>query len=72
MKKFSVLLTRDTTQYCYVTVEAEDEDAAEDAALKCDESLHTMCWGDNDSPGAPYIADPGGCAEELDEDETIT
>lgn len=69
MPRFSVLVTRDTTQHCYIEVEAEDENEAEDKAVEiANDDESSVTWYDDDGESAAYIAAPGGCAEELEDE----
>jgi len=42
--KFTVVVTRDTTESAFITVEAEDEDTAKDLALKKSGNLDFRQW----------------------------
>ncbi len=69
MKTFSVIVTRDITESCVVTVQAEDEDAAKDLAI--DKALASKErpeneWHTDESAGDPYVT---GCDEEIPGEE---
>ncbi len=51
MKTYQVIVTRDTTESTLVTVEAENAEEAEQAAI--DQSYNPACvWAQDDTPNA--------------------
>lgn len=55
MPRFEVILTRDTTESTTVYVDAETEDAANEAALEQDPTTHTWTHDDGNIPQRPYV-----------------
>jgi flagellar basal body rod protein FlgC len=50
MKNWDVIVTRDTTESCTMVVEADNEQAAQDAALQ--RSYVDPVWEQDDTPNA--------------------
>ena len=61
MEKYKVLVTRDITQSCSITVEAASPKDAEQAAITCARKDVTLVWEDDDplpqSALEPYVTD---------------
>ncbi len=59
MKRFKILITRDVTESVVVEVNAENQNAAEDAALKGDfRKWAALKWErDENSEAEPYATD---------------
>jgi hypothetical protein len=56
---YDVLVTRDSTESTLIRVEAADQDAAQDTALRAARTDHRHIWTPDDNMGGePYIADP--------------
>jgi len=53
MRKFRVMVMRDCTQYAHVEVEAENEDAAEEAAQDWIDNGNPLDWDLSDETGQP-------------------
>lgn len=73
MPKFHVILTRDTTESCVISVEADTPEEAEERVFEVYNELTRTTipdWEVDDAAGRPYLADPGGCAFLPDEEET--
>ena len=55
---FEMIVTRDTTESCIFTVDAEDENEARDKALERARQDKTLPWEQDDTPNAsksPYV-----------------
>ena len=60
MPKYTTIVTRDVTESTYVTVEADDADAAEEAALAAIKNAPALTWEIDDGSwdqGNPYVTD---------------
>lgn len=69
-RRYSVLLTREITEYVEVVVEASSPREAEQLALKRGDWYELPWERNDDSATSPYLCDPGGVAELLDDQET--
>lgn len=62
MPKFTVIVTRDTTESCQIEVEAEDRAEAEERALETSKS-GDVTWEPDDTPNASADHYVTGCDE---------
>jgi len=72
MRKFSVIVTRDTTESCFLYFEAESVEQAHELALERAERMPLSGWGRDDcATSAPYITevDEAGCVAQGDTSE---
>ena len=55
MPRYSVILTRDTTESCAIHVVAETEDAAHEAAIRALWNVDDPEWETDDGASEPYV-----------------